>query len=283
MNNRNSTKPILLVLVFFVFFVSLVFLASDILCQSAQANPFIFKHDLSNAHLKIELLKDRGLHFELLQFRQAQDRIWISPMLVKESIELDNSYQQNGNSLSNSIYTIQVDSKTLCATVVDKLQELKLGDFCPLNMHSAWKGLSVLSPEIKHFYGLGQYFTNPGTADGDLGGRVWDPLANGHGNALRSFSKGANSYAMFPVLYSLGNGNRNFMLFYDSTYKQMWSLNQSPWKVESYGDQVRWFVYTASDVRNLKRQYMNITGHAPVPPKDVFGLWVSEFGYDNWK
>ncbi|HAZ11957.1 MAG TPA: glycoside hydrolase family 31 [Bdellovibrionales bacterium] len=261
----------------------LLVLAFGFMLPSAQANPFIFKHDQSNNYLKIELLKDRGLHFELLQFRPAQDRIWISPMLVKESIGLDNGFQQTGNTLSNSTYKVTVDTKTLCVTVLDKSQEWNLGDFCPLNINATWKGLTVNSPEIKNFYGLGQYFTNPGNADGDLAGRVWDPMANGHGNALRAFSKGANSYAMFPVLYSLGSGNRNFMFFYDSTYKQMWSLNQSPWKVESYGDQVRWFIYTAEDVRRLKRQYMNITGHAPVPPKDVFGLWVSEFGFDNWK
>ncbi|MBI2522027.1 MAG: DUF5110 domain-containing protein [Bdellovibrio sp.] len=270
MKSRNTMTSLLL------FFFLAVF------CQQVMANPFLFKHDSSNNYLKIELLKDRGIHFELLQFRPAQDRIWISPMLLKESMGLDNSYQLNGNRLSNNTYTINVDSKTLCVTVIDNTQQWNLGDFCPLNLNSAWKGLSVNSPQIKHFYGLGQYFTNPGTADGDLAGRVWDPLANGHGNALRAFSKGANSYAMFPVLYSLGSGNRNFMFFYDSIYKQMWSLDQSPWKVESFGDQVRWFIYTAEDVRHLKRQFMNITGRAPVPPKDIFGLWVSEFGFDNW-
>ena len=27
---------------------------------------------------------------------------------------------------------------------------------------------------------------------------------------------------------------------------------------------------------------MELTGHPPVPPKEVFGLWISEYGYDNW-
>ena len=27
---------------------------------------------------------------------------------------------------------------------------------------------------------------------------------------------------------------------------------------------------------------MELTGRPPVPPRKAFGLWVSEFGYDNW-
>ena len=91
MNNRNSTKPIP-GLSIFVFFVSLVFWHRHLVPVCA-GHPFILKHDLSNAHLKIELLKDRGLHFELLQFARPKTELDFT-MLVKESIELDKSYQQ---------------------------------------------------------------------------------------------------------------------------------------------------------------------------------------------
>jgi alpha-glucosidase (family GH31 glycosyl hydrolase) len=72
------------------------------------------------------------------------------------------------------------------------------------------------------------------------------------------------------------------MFFYDNTYKQMWTLNQSPLKVESFGDTIRYFIYTADNIKQLRSKYMKLTGLAPVPKKDVFGLWISEFGYDSW-
>ena len=39
---------------------------------------------------------------------------------------------------------------------------------------------------------------------------------------------------------------------------------------------------TGPNLPDLRRDYMELTGHPPVPPKKLFGLWVSEYGYDNW-
>jgi len=33
----------------------------------------------------------------------------------------------------------------------------------------------------------------------------------------------------------------------------------------------------------LRTAFMDLVGRPPVPPKKAFGLWVSEFGYRNWK
>lgn len=249
---------------------------------SVFANPYNFKHDSSDHYLRIEVLKERGLHFEIRNKLDGSKRIYTTPMVARDLLDRDFTTKVNGSSLENKDFKVLVNKSNLCVSVYDKNQKLNLMNTCPLNMDKYWKGLSIQSATTKNLYGLGQYFTNPGTADGDLVGRVWDPLMHGHGNALRTFSKGANSYAMFPVLYSLGETNQNFLFFYDNIYKQMWSLNQTPFKVESYGDQIRWFVFSADNIRKLRQKYMKLTGHAPVPQKDVFGLWISEFGYDSW-
>ena len=48
--------------------MKLFFLLTLILVSTAAfANPFIFKHDQSNHHLKVEILKGRGLHFEKMR------------------------------------------------------------------------------------------------------------------------------------------------------------------------------------------------------------------------
>lgn len=257
-------------------------LALTMLSCSAFANPFVFKHDSSGHYLKVEVLKERGLHFEIQNKLDGRKRIWTTPMVLKESLVLDFNTKVTLNKIENTDFIVEINKSNLCIKVFDKQQKLNLMDVCPLNLNSYWKGLSIYSPMTKNLYGLGQYFTNPGTADGDLTGRVWDPLMGGHGNALRSFSKGANSYAMFPVLYSMGENNQNFLFFYDNIYKQMWSMNQSPIKVESFGDAIRFFVFAEKNVKKLRQKYMKLTGHAPVPKKDVFGLWISEFGYDSW-
>lgn len=257
-------------------------IALTMLAGPVFANPFLFKHNLSNHYLKVEVLKARGLHFEIIKGKPKLDRIWTSPMVLKKAIILDKTSTSTKNSISNKDFEVTVNSKNLCIKVYDKNQKLNLMDVCPLNLDKYWKGLSIYAPMSKNYYGLGQYFTNPGTADGDLMGRTWDPLMNSHGNSLRAFSKGANSYAMFPVLYSMGVGNQNFLFFYDNIYKQMWSLNQTPLKVESFGDAIRFFIYSEKNIKKLRQNYMKLTGYAPVPTKDIFGLWISEFGYDSW-
>jgi alpha-glucosidase (family GH31 glycosyl hydrolase) len=49
-----------------------------------------------------------------------------------------------------------------------------------------------------------------------------------------------------------------------------------------FGDQLRFYVMTGADLPDLRRDYMELTGRSPVPPRKALGLWVSEFGYDNW-
>jgi alpha-glucosidase len=49
-----------------------------------------------------------------------------------------------------------------------------------------------------------------------------------------------------------------------------------------YGDQLRWYVMTGPNLPDLRADYMELTGRPPVPPRKAFGLWVSEFGYDNF-
>jgi len=249
---------------------------------SAFANPYIFKKADSDQYLKIEILEDDGIHVEIGKDRITDARIWTTPMIVKSYLNLDLSSIVSGNSISTSKYTIKVDTTNFCVRVFDKGQVWNMLSTCPINTDKYWKGLTLNTTGAKNLYGLGQYFTNAGSADGDLTGRIWDPGMDTHGNALRHFSKGANSYAMFPVLYAMGEENQNFMFFYDNTYKQMWSLNQSPLKVESFGDTMRYFIYTADNIKKLRSKYMKLTGFAPVPKKDVFGLWISEFGYDSW-
>lgn len=84
------------------------------------------------------------------------------------------------------------------------------------------------------------------------------------------------------MLFAVGAANLNYGLFLDQVYKQEWNLTGDPWTVDTWGDQVRWYTMTGADLPDLRKDYMELTGRPPVPPKKAFGMWVSEFGYDNW-
>ena len=71
-------------------------------------------------------------------------------------------------------------------------------------MEQAWKGITLEMEGIRNLYGLGNYFMEPGTSDGDWVGRVWDPLPDKEGNALRGFNGGATSYAQFQSMVGVG-------------------------------------------------------------------------------
>jgi alpha-glucosidase len=107
--------------------------------------------------------------------------------------------------------------------------------------------------------------------------------AQAFGNNMHGFNGGAVGNAQFPILYGVGRGNENFALFFDNTYRQRWDLTAQPWTVETSGGALRGFVILGPDLPSLRRDYLNLTGRAPVPPKKAFGLWISEYGFDNWK
>ena len=37
-----------------------------------------------------------------------------------------------------------------------------------------------------------------------------------------------------------------------------------------------------ADHFDLRKDYLELVGHPLVPPRKMFGLWVSEYGYDDW-
>ncbi len=48
------------------------------------------------------------------------------------------------------------------------------------------------------------------------------------------------------------------------------------------GDWLRFYLMTGPDLQDLRQDYLELTGRPTVPPKKMFGLWISEYGYDNW-
>ena len=193
-------------------------------------------------------------------------------------------FSNNGQGiLETKDMRVEINRDNLFITIIDKTKNnVHLTTISPFNLHQAFKGLTFTRTSELDVYGLGQQFVEPGTSDIDWDGRVRE--GGNFGNIMAGFNGGANGNTQIPVMYAVnGPTNENYALFLDNKYKQRWDFTgQSQWKVEMFGDQIRFYIMTGPDLLDLRKDYMELVGHPLVPPKKMFGLWVSEYGYDKW-
>ncbi len=233
--------------------------------------------------LLIELLDDDLAHFELSAAGADPTKaIFTTPMVAKTDYAGPSSFTQTGNTLETAELRLAVNPTTLCVSATDLVRNASLTTLCPLNFSLATKGFTLTPGQMQHVYGLGEQFIQAETMDGDWTGRVRAP--GDYGNVMSGSGAygGAVGNAQFPVMYAVGPSSANYALFVDHVYKQRWDFTGSPWKMETSGSQIRGYLMAGADLPDLRKDYMELTGRAPVPPKQSLGLWVSEYGYDSW-
>jgi alpha-glucosidase len=105
-----------------------------------------------------------------------------------------------------------------------------------------------------------------------------------HGNEMIYANGGATGNTQMPILYALHSAKfENYAVLYDNEYKQRWDFTpKHEWTAEADGGEVDFFFFHGHDLKDLRKDFMELTGKPPIPPKKMFGLWVSEFGYENW-
>jgi alpha-glucosidase (family GH31 glycosyl hydrolase) len=254
--------------------------------QTVAAQVQRFKFSSGNNYLIVEFLDDDLVHFELSALGPGPDMaqpIFTTPQVAKTDYAGPGQVvqSQDGKTLETAETRVSVDTATLCITVTDKTKSHELTTLCPLNLSATWKGLTIAPGAMQHVYGLGEQFVEPGNPDGDWTGRVRSP-GDDYGNQMVGFGGGMAGNAQIPVMYAVGPDDANYALFLDHIYKQRWDFTGSPWKVETWGDRIRWYLLTGQTLPDLRQDYMELTGRPPVPPEKMFGLWVSEYGYDDW-
>ncbi|MEO5328443.1 MAG: DUF5110 domain-containing protein [Magnetococcus sp. THC-1_WYH] len=239
-------------------------------------------------YLKVEVLHENLVHFEAsaMPVPQVDQPVYTSPMVAKTDFPGATHYStsNNGNTLETGAMRIDIDPASLCLTLADKQQGGKtLTRICPNNLENSWKGIQIDANGMDHVYGLGQQLQNPGQADGDRRQQKKRVGQGELGNDFVVFGGGMVGNVQIPVYFATGSDGRHYALFMDNVYKQDWSFEGSTWNAAMYGDQLRWYLITGPDLKSLRSTYMDLTGRPPVPPRKSFGLWVSEFGYDNWE
>lgn len=240
----------------------------------------------AGGYLVVEFLDDDLVHFEMGAGSGpgAAAAIPTTDQIAKTDYTGPSTFSQTATSASTAALRVQVDTATLCATVTDltRSPQLVLQTVCPRNLTAAWKGLSFTKSGMQNAYGLGEQFSTGGQADGDWVGRTRSS-AGPYGNAmLYDADNGPVGNTQIPVVFAVGASNANYGMFVDQVYKQNWDLSGDPWTVDTYGDQLRWYLMQGPDLPDLRKDYLELTGRPPVPPRKVFGLWDSEYGYDNW-
>jgi alpha-glucosidase len=256
-----------------------------VLYQVGAAEVFRKKFTTSFAYLIIEVLDDDLLHVEVSAVDNgspADQPLFTSPMIFKTDYAGPSSVVANGPVLETTAIRVEIDPANLCLTVRDKANSnAYLTTLCPADLEQPFKGLNIDPGAIQQVYGLGQQFKLQGSADGDwltFGVRE----GQGLGNGFMGFQGGAVGNVQIPVLYAVGSNNLNYALFLDNVYQQRWDFTAFWWETRMFGDQLRFYVMTGPNLPDLRADYMELTGKPPVPPRKSFGLWVSEFGYDNW-
>jgi alpha-glucosidase (family GH31 glycosyl hydrolase) len=249
------------------------------------------KFTANNQYLIVEALDDDLIHFELSAAGPGPDTatpLYTSPMVLKTAYPGPSSFSSAGSTIETAGIRVDVDPRNLCASIRDKIANRPLTTVCPADLEKDWKGLNLTKGQVRSVYGLGQQFRKLGSADGDwLEHKVREEQPAGqaqtHGNGFMPFGQaGMVGNVQLPVMYALGDDNLNFALFLDNVYKQRWDFSDDPWRVRMWGDQIRFYVMTGPDLPDLRRDYMELVGTPPVPPRKSFGLWVSEFGYKDW-
>ena len=237
--------------------------------------------------LILEFLDDDLLHVEYAREGAQHDLsqpIWVSPMVYKSDYAGPDEFKTISDNQVKTASLKVVVNQDLCISITDITgdSDWQFAHFCPTDMEGYRKHLSIEAPDITDIYGLGEQFIKPGETDGNWFGKVRYPGVD-QGNAMVGFQQGMVGNAQFSVAYFLGEALQNFALFIDNPQAQTWDLRKQVWDINVAGDALRFYVFTGQDLPEVRRDYMALTGTPPVPPKKMFGLWVSEYGFDNWE
>jgi alpha-glucosidase len=258
-----------------------VFLVAWLSWQPALAEVRRVKVSGPAGYVIVEALDDDLLHLEVSAAGvgpPTEQPVYASPMIEKADYAGPAAF---GPGVETAELRAEIDGATLCARIEDKARQSHLTTICPVDLRQPWKGLDIDPGRMTHVYGLGQEFRNLGSADGD-----WTALGLRQGlefgNGFQGFQDAAVGNVQIPVLYAVGEGV-SYALMLDNVYRQAWDFTAAPWRARMFGDQIRFYVMAGPDLRDLRADYMELTGRPPVPPRKAFGLWVSEFGYDNWE
>ncbi len=243
----------------------------------------IFRTFCSNhkEYVAVEILDKDLLHIRY-GTGSGNPGIAVSPMIYKRDYSgTDVETIVNTESVARyrtSEFDISIDKNDL-GIVVRKIPSNEiLATFNATGVGGISKVLKVSMFNDEHFYGLGEKVR--GAYDNSIDWRGRKREFGPFGNIMEPGLGGANANMSVPVLFS----TRGYALFLDNVYRHTWNFQgKSQWTVKVDDGPLRFYVMTGPNLVDLVDDYTELTGRAPIPPKTMLGLYMSEYGYDNWK
>ena len=300
--SRNASRTVSI-------FLGLALAGLSLGCQATQRGVYRTSFEANQRCLVVEVLDDDLIHFELAGTNQkatsqadtgqkpvpqtaANKPIYTTPMVARTDYRGPTRIKVvGGGVIETAELRMAVDPKTMAVTITDITRKppVELISWRPADGGPDAKGLGVtglcIDPKLARYaYGLGEQFGDPGKMDGDWVERGRRTPGCEFGNALVEYEGNAGHVgnAQFPVLYALSESGANYAMFFDGLYPQTWGFTAKEWNITMPAQPLRWYVMTGRDLPDLRKDYMELVGPPPVPPKKAFGLWVSEYGLDNW-
>lgn len=207
---------------------------------------------------------------------------YFSPMLAQTQFSGPTAYQYDEKTkrLSSSDLAIELEGNCWRISDISGATAQVLTRLCVNNWAPKSLQLGLSAEDYSSIFGLGQKLSTSRTTPSWLGEQRH--TGNDYGNAMTYSDIAASGNTQIPVAYVLGSGLKNYGLFFDSPYALQFDFSGANWKVDSPRESIGVFVFSGPDLADLRRDYLQLTGKPPVPPLKAFGLWLSEFGFDNW-
>lgn len=196
-----------------------------------------------------------------------QQKLLDMSALTLSSLDKLGKYQWATSSL-----VVAVEPTTLCVKIQDK-QGSEVNQVCPAES----TGFTLYTDHDYHYHGLGQEFQKAG----DLDGR-WNQRTRHAGNKMEGFNGGATGNTIIPILYGATPTQSDFALYLNNLYSSEWQFDGQEINVKASKGASEIIVMVAPKQKELRKQFMQLSGKPLVPPRKMFGMWLSEYGFDNW-
>lgn len=260
------------------FFISLLGLLY--LQTSAQTDKKTFHKD--RLYLSVEILDDSTLHIQYTTGAPGAGRIHVTDMIANTSYKGSPRAVWNGSSLETPLISMHIDAASLAFSIVDKARGGdQLTRIEPFWVHDTLAGIKGSATASTAFYGLGEQFKENNSSI-NYKGKVKE--GDQYGNRMLGFNGGGGPNMQMPVLYAVeGSSFQNYAVFVDDFLKQRVDCTHPGyWLDEVRDSSINFYLFTGSSVRSLHHAYIQLMGHPLLLPKKMFGLWISEYGFDDW-
>lgn len=206
---------------------------------------------------------------------------WLSPMLLPLTPEpVTARWTAGTQQLQAGDFLIQIEPG--CWQLSLKTAPAQtLGRFCRQALSRARVKLGWTSSAYDYILGLGQQLAEHAQEPSWKG--LQRRSGNAMGNAMPWSSIGASGDTQVPLAYVLGAGQTPYAAFFDTPHKLNFDFSAPEWTVEANHGQLGMLLFPGQSLDGLRRRYLQLSGRPPVPPLKAFGLWLSEYGFDNWQ